>query len=787
MKHIDTITSIAVTLMVVLSVVTLGVVGFTGAAVAQSVSVELQDSITSDMDQFEVTVQDIGNTNAGCLEVTNSNTDSRYINTDLSAGSSYDVSEEDVGRIESGDVIEAKLYDNYECFNAGDTDSTTVQEGANFDVTIDGTNSPVSEGDTLTVTTTIENTGDEGGSQTVDLLIGDFPEDDTSVTLGAGESVQRTLTWETEQGDAGTYGATVLSENDSESRDVVVEDTEPANFEVEIDSTNAPLVQGERLDVQATIENTGEATESQEIDLWIDGEFNDTEAVTLDSGESETVTLRWNTGLDDEGEYEAEVRSDDTADSVNISVVRQPTFNITINSTTSPVRQGQTLGFTTTVQNTGEVTDTQQIDLIIGDQVIDSAERTLEPGASIIVTFDWETEFGDVGDYIAEIVSATDASSTDVTVLEEGQFDVTIIDTNSPVPEGGTIDVTARVNNTGGAEETQSVGLQIGDRTIASTELTLEGGQSEVVTLSWPTGTSDAGDYTATVGSDDDADSIDIRVDAGAEYVVELSSSNSPVVEGEPMEFTVIVQNAGDVPATQPVDLRIGDQTVDTVDLTLDGGESDSVTFEWQTVSGDAGDYTATVASGDSSGSLDVSVLADAEFAVNITSTNSPVEDGETLEVTATVQNVGDVSGTQRVTLTAGGAERDSRELTLEPGESREITVSWEGAGGEDGEYDVEVASQSDSDMSLAAVAQSDSSISTGIWLLLLLLLLLLAAVYYYIRRRQMAKQKRNAGDSPGTGPTAGEDSGPDQPGEAGGSDGIDDSTGVDESPGGNE
>ncbi|WP_255150756.1 right-handed parallel beta-helix repeat-containing protein [Halorarius halobius] len=93
---------------------------------------------------------------------------------------------------------------------------------ANFAVTIDDTSSPVTEGETLTVTTTVENTGDEQATQTVSLSVDDIERDSQSVTLDGGGSTVVTLEWTTSDGDAGTYGTQVASADDAATTSVEV-------------------------------------------------------------------------------------------------------------------------------------------------------------------------------------------------------------------------------------------------------------------------------------------------------------------------------------------------------------------------------------------------------------------------------------------------------------------------------------------------------------------------------------------------------------------------------------
>ena len=497
--------------------------------------------------------------------------------------------------------------------------------------------------------------------------------------------------------------------------------------------------------------------------------LEDDQEVTLDSGESQDVVLSWDTGQTDPGTYDATVRSESDSDiaAINVQEAAPANFDVSIDSTNSPVVEGERVGVTATVENTGDLLANQTITLRTGEETLDSRPVALDGGQTATITLNWETEPGDGGEYSVNVASDDEIDFAEVTVLEAGNLDVSIDRTSSPAVAGEPLSVTATVANTGNAEISGPVELRIGGQTVDTADLTLPPAGSQSVTFEWATQPGDAGEHRATVASSSNTDSVIVTVQEPAQLAFEETSTNSPVVEGEELEVTTTVANTGGVSADQPVELRINDETVDSSDVSLIGGEDRAVTLVWQTEAGDAGEYVATVAGDGVSRSADVTVLRGARFEVNITSTNSPVSGGESVEVTATVTNTGDVSGSQSVTLTADGVERDSQELTLESGESREITVSWATAEVEPGEYDVEVASRSDSETTVATLEESsDDSVPTTIWLLILLVLLILAAIYYYIRRRQLSERQSNAGQPSDAGGSDGSSGGSGQPGE---------------------
>jgi len=101
---------------------------------------------------------------------------------------------------------------------------TVVGDGSsNLGARIDDTNSPVEEGNPLTVDATFENTGDRQGAQTVSASVPGLGSDSVSVSIDGGSSTTETFSLPTGTGDAGEHVATVRSENDTDSTTVAVE------------------------------------------------------------------------------------------------------------------------------------------------------------------------------------------------------------------------------------------------------------------------------------------------------------------------------------------------------------------------------------------------------------------------------------------------------------------------------------------------------------------------------------------------------------------------------------
>jgi len=101
--------------------------------------------------------------------------------------------------------------------------SIEPDEHSEFNVRVDGTNSPVTQGEVLEVKTAIENTGDEAGSRTVFAEMAGIVSDSKTVELDGGSSTIETFEIPTGTEDSGEYTVTVNTDDGSATASVIVE------------------------------------------------------------------------------------------------------------------------------------------------------------------------------------------------------------------------------------------------------------------------------------------------------------------------------------------------------------------------------------------------------------------------------------------------------------------------------------------------------------------------------------------------------------------------------------
>jgi len=153
-------------------------------------------------------------------------------------------------------------------------------------------------GKQVAVTVEVTNVGGQEGSYQLLVDIEGVTREDITVTLDPGAS--KTVFLEFLATESGTF--TVDVDGLSGSFTVV----EPASFELSnliIDPTSVKV--GESISISVDCRNTGGISGSYDVTLEIDGEIEDTSSVTLDAGESTSVSF--DVSATQEGTYSVEI------------------------------------------------------------------------------------------------------------------------------------------------------------------------------------------------------------------------------------------------------------------------------------------------------------------------------------------------------------------------------------------------------------------------------------------------------------------------------------------------
>jgi len=352
-------------------------------------------------------------------------------------------------------------------------ETVTVLEEAEFevDITEPEEGDEFVEGETVTVDYTVTNTGEAEDTQNIEFYVDeDHVETGEDVTLGEAEVFDGEFTWVAEE----PYGERDLSvQSEDYQYEVSVTVLSDAEFTVNIDedTSDTEVVEGEDLEIEVEVENIGEVQATQMITLYDTAEDSiilDEEQVTIEGESSDTITLTWETQVGEAGDYILEVASEDDDDRIDVTVLEDAYFEVEIEELSDDeVVEGEEIEVTYSVTNTGEASSTQTIDLRIdGDPIEDKEEDLLlGPGEDYEGTFTWQTE-GPGEDREMTVQSDDDSDGVLLTILKDAYFEVEITEPGDrdELIEGQEVTVEYYVENIGDVEATQDIVFEVYDQ-----------------------------------------------------------------------------------------------------------------------------------------------------------------------------------------------------------------------------------------------------------------------------------------------------------------------------------
>ena len=291
-------------------------------------------------------------------------------------------------------------------------------------------------------------------------------------------------------------------------------------------------------------------------------------------------------------------------------------------------------------------------------------------------------------------------------------FEVQIRNVDEPDVANGEDDltVTARIHNTGNVPDTQTINFEGGAGYTDSQTLSLDDGDSQDITFTWPDASDHPGSHTLRVSSNDDSDTAPANIDdPEAFFAVDIQESNidlPDVAAGETgLTMPVKITNTGSIDDTQDIIFRTQGTERDRQTISLNAGESTTIDLTWPNAGNgpsNQGEIELIAQSEDDRDSETVVIGIDDEyFAVD--APDKTVEAGETVTIEAAVSNIGTQTGTQTVVY-SGPPSGESRQISLDPGSSETFEVEWQTTDSDVGTHDVTFESDDEQDTAVIEV-----------------------------------------------------------------------------------
>jgi len=467
--------------------------------------------------------------------------------------------------------------------------SVSETEPANFTVNSlslsgDVSNGEVVAGETVDIDATIENGGEETGNQTVVLEFGGTEIAAEDVTLDGGNTTTVETSYSAQSGDIGS-GVSVSANTDDDTASDTIDVLEPAAFDVEIVAIDDSVIAGETLDVDVRVRNTGEATSTTDVDVFLNGiEANET--ATLDGGESTIESFDFQPTEDDVGELDVVAVTDDEIDTETVAVGEPGEFDVSFASVPSEITDEESFNATVRVENVGDGEATETIALS-ATGLDDSKAVTLDggevqrvelsdanvPSNGTTVTVQAESASDSTDERDVDIVEAPDPPTF---ALSAPEAPATVLE-----PEESTnVTVNTTVTNVGDNQGTQDIELLVDDDEVNSTEVSdLGGGNSEDVSLSFEVTSSDVGTLDLELSSDNRTATATLVVEEAVPAELDITdiADAESVSAGDAFSVNVTVENVGDRDADNgTVTLESPTGTTTEVDAQPSAGETNT-------------------------------------------------------------------------------------------------------------------------------------------------------------------------------------------------------------------
>lgn len=268
------------------------------------------------------------------------------------------------------------------------------------------------------------------------------------------------------------------------------------------------------------------------------------------------------------------------------------------------------------------------------------------------------------GAAIVALAGCTDAGTDPESAKQAGSGivlrEATVSDT--AITTDDDIEIVGSLENEGDERGTYHVQLRVDDVIVDTEAVAVDPGERERVTFSGSFGS--PGEYEIRL-NDTEAETVRVELPPPEFELRETTVERTRVAVGETVVVTAVVANVGGREGSVPVELQVDGRGVETQELTIEPDAEETMRFTrtFET----PGSYDLAV-----SGTAVDTVVVEQPAAFEIVGTtleSETVAVGETVAVSARIENVGGRTGAVTATLQADGETVDTREGPIEPGE----------------------------------------------------------------------------------------------------------------------
>lgn len=279
-------------------------------------------------------------------------------------------------------------------------------------------------------------------------------------------------------------GTTVNCSDRGQTASIVLQEPVP-KFDVSgLDAPDEATI-GDQATVRATVSNTGTRAGSPMVEYRLGGRVLASQSVSLNPGQSRTVTLEprftdYAAGSYTQGVY---IRSTNQGQTLTLTLEGVAAFDVANLQAPASVIQEDRVTVEAQIRNSGTASGRASVQYRVGQEVRDTKQVTLKPGERTTVSFDVRVR-NEPGTYRHGVfIGESDRGQTSSLVVVSGEPRYVVGDFEGPaeVMVGDEVTVEATVTNTGNGEGSTSIEYRIrGDRVASQSVSLAAGAQTDV-------------------------------------------------------------------------------------------------------------------------------------------------------------------------------------------------------------------------------------------------------------------------------------------------------------------
>lgn len=332
-----------------------------------------------------------------------------------------------------------------------------------------------------------------------------------------------------------------------------------------------------------------------------------------------------------------------------------------VRNLTAPVAAttGETVTVNATVVNTGDVEGTTGVELLFDGGVRQTRPVTLGGNETERVRFDLQTDGVPPGNHTYGISAGGSVEAGVIRLRAPPRFAVSGLEAPASVAGGESIRVVATVTNTGGVGGSTDAAFVFDGDAVLDRTVTLDAGGSTDLRFNVSTDAIAPGTYRHGVRAGNGSQFANITVQKPATFEVSTLDAPTEAVAGGNVTVNATVMNVGDVTGTTDTEFLFASDVRLTRRLTLAGGESADVSFEFSTDGALFGTTDLSVRTGGSIRTGTITLNARPVADIGIPTARAAVNDSITLDASGSTDADG-TPGTYEWDLDGDGAYDDA-------------------------------------------------------------------------------------------------------------------------------